>query len=74
MTRAQILVERIEQVIASLDPMTREAFLMLRLENLSYARIAHELGISVAEVEQQIARAISEIDRGMTALEQADRD
>lgn len=73
MTRAQILVERIEQVIASLDPMTREAFLMLRLENLSYARIAHELGISVTEVEQHIARAISEIDRGMTELEQADR-
>ena len=72
MTRASLLVARIERVIARLDPMTREVFLMLRLENRSYARIAHELGISVAEVEHLIARAIREIDKGMTELEQAD--
>jgi DNA-directed RNA polymerase specialized sigma24 family protein len=73
MTRANILVARIERVIASLDPMTREAFLMLRFENLSYARIGHELGISVVEVEQHIACAIYSIDKGVTEPEQSDR-
>lgn len=73
MKRASILVERIESIIASLDPMTREAFLMLRLEGRSYPYIAHELGIGVKDVERHVARAIYAIDKGLSEAEQVDR-
>ncbi len=65
MNRAPELLRRIEAIVAAMDPMTREVFLMLRLENLSYARIAHELGISISEVECHVAQAIYAIDMGL---------
>jgi RNA polymerase sigma factor (sigma-70 family) len=40
-----------------IGPRSREAFLMHRLDGLSYTQIAEELGVSVSMVEKHIARA-----------------
>lgn len=66
MTRpsAQVL-QRIEQILAQMDPLTREIFLLHRIDDWPYPRIAHALGISVDEVEKHIACGIAEIDQGL---------
>jgi len=49
---------RMERALRRLDPVTREVFLLHRLESLGYPKIAARLGISVAEVKACIARAM----------------
>lgn len=52
--------QRLRMMKAGLDRLsarTREAFLMHRLEGMSYMQIAEKLGISVSMVEKYIARA-----------------
>jgi len=65
MSRAQELVGRIEEIMAQMDPMTREIFLLHRVDAWPYARIARGLGIEMKEVEQHLALAIAAIDRGL---------
>jgi len=65
MSRAQQLLERIEATVATMDPVTREVFLLHRVDGWPYPRIAHALGIDVAEVERHVAEAIIAIDRGL---------
>jgi len=65
MSRAQELLQRIEQIVAEMEPVTREVFLLHRLEGRSYARIAHDLGIGLDEVEQHLAQAILMLDQGL---------
>ena len=65
MSRGPELLRRIEAIIAAMDPMTREVFLLHRVEVWSYPRIAHGLGITPAEVEGHVAAAIMAIDRGL---------
>jgi len=65
MSRASELLRRIEETVTAMDPVTREVFLLHRVEAWSYPRIAHVLGIDVAEVERHIADAIVAIDRGL---------
>jgi len=65
MNRADQLLRRIEAIVAAMDPLTREVFLLHRVDGWSYARIAQELGIAIGEVEQHLAGAILAIDQGL---------
>ena len=48
---------RVKAGLERLSARTREAFLMHRLDGMSYVQIAEHLGISVSMVEKHIARA-----------------
>ncbi len=65
MSRAQGLLERIEAIVAAMDPVTREVFLLHRVDGWPYPRIAHALAIEIADVERRVADAIVGIDRGL---------
>jgi RNA polymerase sigma factor (sigma-70 family) len=59
--RAYLARERLSKavfVIAGLPPRTREVFILHRFEELTYGRIARELGISVSAVEKHIMAAL----------------
>lgn len=51
----------VEQAIARLPTRTREVFLMHRLDDLRYDRIAHRLGISEKAVEREMVKALRAI-------------
>jgi len=73
MTDPDLLIRRLEQVLASMDSVSREVFLAHRLEGLTYLDLAKRRGLSVAQVEQHIADAILHIDRELTAMERRGR-
>lgn len=54
---------RYDAALAQLPELTRRAFLLHRLDGLSYARISIRLAMSTAEVERHIADAIFGIGR-----------
>jgi len=58
---ARDLLRRAEEALASVDPTTRDVFLMHRVENLSYAEIARIKGIGVKRVEKLISKAVTAI-------------
>lgn len=58
---ARDLLRRAEEALASVDPTTRDVFLMHRVENLSYAEIARIEGIGVKRVEKLISKAVTAI-------------
>jgi len=60
--QAHELIERIERGLAGANPRTREAFLLHRLEGMSYGEIARQLGISTRAVTNHIAKALLLID------------
>ncbi len=67
----QALVERqtlarYEAAMMKLKPKTREIFLRHRLDGLTYAQIAQDLGMSVSGVEKQMSRAIAHLDRALS--------
>ena len=49
---------RIDALLDGLKPRGREAFLMSRLEGMSYPAIAKALGVSLSTVEKDIAKAL----------------
>ncbi|BEV15787.1 sigma-70 family RNA polymerase sigma factor [Herbaspirillum sp. DW155] len=56
-----LLVEALAAIDAMLDGLgarAREAFLMSRLEDLSYAQIAQRMGVSLSSVEKYMAASI----------------
>jgi len=65
MSRAQELLQQIEAILAAMDPLMREVFMLHRVDGWSYCRIAHLLRIDVAAVECHIAQAILAIDQGL---------
>jgi RNA polymerase sigma-70 factor (ECF subfamily) len=67
----QALVERqtlarYEAAVMRLKPRTREIFLRHRLDGLTYAQIAKDLGMSVGGVEKQMTKAIAFLDRALS--------
>lgn len=66
--RTAALVAAMEQVVAGMDPVTRDVFVLHRLDGWPYQRIADTRGLTVAEVEQHIASAIATLDRGLNRL------
>jgi DNA-directed RNA polymerase specialized sigma24 family protein len=52
---------RIERTVRRMDAVTREVFLMHRLDSLGYPEIAERLEIDVAEVERRIASAMFQL-------------
>lgn len=63
---ARDMLNRIEQTIQKLKPITREIFLAHRLDGYSYAEIAQRTGLSVKGVEKHMSRAIAHIDRSLS--------
>jgi RNA polymerase sigma factor (sigma-70 family) len=56
------LAERIEHILSSGNPRTREIFLLHRFDGMRYAEIAERLGISTQAVTNHIAKALLMID------------
>ena len=54
-------LRRIEARLAELPRLCREAFLLSRLEELSYAEIAAKLGVSVRTVDRYMAKALAHL-------------
>jgi RNA polymerase sigma factor (sigma-70 family) len=51
-------LERIAAGISELPPRTREVFVLHRFEEMTFSRIAHELGISISMVEKHVMKAL----------------
>ena len=66
--RTAALVAVMERVVAAMDPVTRDSFVLHRLDGWSYQRIAREREVDVADVERHIASAIAALDRGLARL------
>lgn len=58
-------LKELELALAGTSPRTREAFLMHRLNGLSYAQIADHFDVSVSSIEKHIARAMSALGRAL---------
>jgi DNA-directed RNA polymerase specialized sigma24 family protein len=56
-------IERMRRAIETMEPGHRAIFERVRFMELDYARIAGELGITIAEVERGFALALVHIDR-----------
>ena len=59
------LLRRLEDAVASMPRVQREIFLAHRLDDMSYAEIARRTGLSVKQVERQMARAIYKLCKQM---------
>ena len=60
---------RLEHAVTTMGSPMRDIFLMHRLESLGYPEIGERLGLSVAEVERNIAGAMVHLDRVMDEAE-----
>lgn len=49
---------RIDRLLSGLKPRVRSAFLMSRVEGMSYSEIARTMGVSLSSVEKYMARAL----------------
>lgn len=56
-------LRRLLEAVAALPPRRREAFVMNRIEGLSYDEVASRMGISRNTVITQIVAALAELDR-----------
>lgn len=63
------LLARIEAALLTLPRRRREIFLAVRLDGTSYSKLAEQTRLSIKQVEREVARAITQIDR---CLEQRD--
>lgn len=60
---AEDRLKELTQTLDAINPRTREAFFMHRLDGLSYAQIADHFDVSVSAIEKHIARAMSALGR-----------
>ncbi|HXW72084.1 MAG TPA: sigma-70 family RNA polymerase sigma factor [Methylocella sp.] len=64
---ATLQVMRLEAALASLPPVCRNAFVLSRVQGLTHAEIAEELGVSARTIDRHVAKA-SEHLRGYFAF------
>jgi RNA polymerase sigma-70 factor (ECF subfamily) len=57
------LLARIEAALLTLPRRRQAIFLAVRLEGTSYAELAERTGLSIRQLEREVARAIAHIDR-----------
>ncbi|MCW3848852.1 RNA polymerase subunit sigma [Sphingomonas sp. LB-2] len=57
--------KRMERAVRKLPRLQREIFLAARFDDMSYVEIAERTGLTVREVEREIARALVSIARRM---------
>jgi RNA polymerase sigma-70 factor (ECF subfamily) len=57
------LLARIEAALLTLPRRRREIFLVVRLDGANYTELAEQTGLSLRQVEREVARAIAQIDR-----------
>lgn len=70
--RALLAAERLRRALSVIDAMPerrREAFLLHRIDGLSYVEIARTMGVSVKAVEKHLSAAMLELTRKMQADE-----
>ena len=70
--RALLATERLRRALEVIDAMPsrrREAFLLHRIDGLSYLEIARAMGVSVKAVEKHLSAAMLELIRKMQAEE-----
>ena len=60
-----VTLKWMERAVRKLPRLQREIFLAARLDDMSYVEIAERTGLSVREVEREIARALVSIARRM---------
>lgn len=59
--------ERYRAAVEALPPKTREVYLLHRVHDVEYKRIAEQLGISIRTVEWHIAQALIRISKSIDA-------
>ena len=59
------LLRRLEEAVAAMPAKQREIFLAHRLDDMTYAEIASRTGLSVRQVERQMARAVYKLCKQM---------
>ncbi|MNH89711.1 putative RNA polymerase sigma factor FecI [compost metagenome] len=68
--RALLATERLRRALAVIDAMPtrrRQAFLLHRIDGLSYLEIARKMGVSIKAVEKHLATAMLQLVREMQA-------
>jgi len=69
MTDPDLLTQRLQRALDSMDSVSREVFLAHRLDGLNYCEIAARRDLTLVEVERQMAHAILHLDRALRAME-----
>jgi RNA polymerase sigma-70 factor, ECF subfamily len=64
---ARELSEAVARVVAGMPPRCREAFTLIRLQQMSYAEAAHVMGIAPKTVEIHMTRALAILRTGLAA-------
>lgn len=59
------LLRKLEEAVAATPREQREIFLAYRLDDMSYAEIASRTGLSMKQVERNMARAIYKLCKQM---------
>jgi RNA polymerase sigma factor (sigma-70 family) len=60
---ARDALRRAEEAIAGLSPLTREIFLLQRIDHMSYPEIARLKGLSVKTIESHMSKALAALRR-----------
>jgi DNA-directed RNA polymerase specialized sigma24 family protein len=60
-----VLVHRVRAIVAGMEPLTREVFLLNCLAERDYDEIAEWLGITIRDVEERLADAVLALARGL---------
>jgi len=60
---ARDMLKRLDAAMVKLDPKTREIFMALRLDGVTYAEVAKRTGLTVKGVEWHLAKALAALRR-----------